>query len=127
MKDFDYYTGCHLTYPTKPKKPVTPTKLTAENARELAQALEAFESEMSVYKEEREHYRNNENNLQQEFWDDARVELGCQNYTDNIWELCCNKAWMYGHSYGYSEVYQELVELVEFLEQGLRMLDKASA
>jgi hypothetical protein len=119
MKDFDYYNGRHLTYPTKPKKPVAPTKLTAENARELAQALEVFESEMSVYKDELERYRNNTNNLQQEFWDDARVELGCQSYTTSVWELCCNKAWVDGHAYGYSEVYQELTEIVEFVDQVL--------
>lgn len=117
MKDFDYYNGRHLTYPTKPKKPVTPSKFTAENARELAQALEAFESEMSVYNEEFEHWRNNMYNLKQEFWDDARVELGCQYFADPVWEICCNKAWEDGHAYGYSEVYQELVEIVEFLEQ----------
>ncbi|MGL5013062.1 MAG: hypothetical protein ACRC6V_02070 [Bacteroidales bacterium] len=88
MKAFDYYNGRHLTYPTKPKKPVTPNKLTAENARELAQALEVFESEMSVYKEQLEHYHNNKNNLRQEFWDDTRVELVCQSFADPVSELC---------------------------------------
>lgn len=53
--------------------------------------------------------------LDREFWEDARQELGyCQHLTPEGISKLEAKAYEEGHSHGYSEVYHHLCELWEF-------------
>lgn len=123
MKDFDYYACRDLKYPEKPKKAFLPSNSPSE--QEVAEYLETkanYDSLIEKYKELKGDYQAKEIDRQDQFWDDARTELGCQSYSDKVWEKCCAKAWEDGHSGGFYEVYQELVGIVEFVDEILETI-----
>jgi hypothetical protein len=110
--DFEYYSGKHLSYPTKPRKPSPPHRPIAIEARAWADALEEYEREMKSYDEDLSWYRRESGRLHTEFMDKLKKDYGL---SDKPFDLIWSKAWERGHSAGLQEVYHEFDDLFEFL------------
>lgn len=110
--DFEYYSGKHLSYPTKPIKPTISRNPSAIEARAWADALEEYEREMKSYDEDLIWYRSEVEKLKSEFRERLRKDYGLEvKPFATIW----NEAWERGHSGGLHEVYHEFDDLFEFL------------
>ena len=123
MKNFDYYSCDDLDYPVKPKKAFLPSNSPSE--QEVAEYLEIkanYDSLIEKYKELKGDYDALKLDRQDEFWGDARIELGCQSYSDKIWDKCCAKAWEDGHSGGWYEVFNYLSSITDFVDEILEEL-----
>lgn len=58
------------------------------------------------------------NRLKVEFWTDCRLNLGYDKWlTERGVRVLEGKAWEMGHSAGYSEVYDYLCDLVDFVRE----------
>lgn len=132
MKEFDHYT----TYLT----PFFGIQDMAQLEVEIVEAINKAAAKGEITPEERKHaesctrdcandVRKNYatirqaeiNDLQKEFFEDARKDLGYENWlTDEGISILEGKAWDDGHKDGYSEVYQQLKELLEFYEDLLK-------
>lgn len=70
------------------------------------------------YQERRQIYKDSLSAALQEFWNDAREELGYDAFLDaEGMQMIEGKAWEDGHSYGYSEVFSHLKDLSELVRQ----------
>lgn len=101
-----------ISYPEKPKKPFIDSKIaTPRMYREHAAALEFYEIEKEKYDEKRKAYDEEDYRLEQEFKKNALEEVGLTNHpkADKIYAY----AWQEGHSSGFSEVFNTLLELSE--------------
>jgi hypothetical protein len=92
-------------------QPLTANQRTSELATVNRRAADHF-------KEMNRPYNEAKTALTNEFWVDARAELGYQRFLTNegvaFIEL---KAYEDGHSHGFSEIYSKLSDLVEFAEK----------
>ena len=125
MKPFDYYSNNPVKYPTfqerddyktQLKKEIDDTPLTtADRFTALGQlsAKVAAHFDSQVQKANAE-----ESRLRDEFFADARVELG---YADILTEkgmrVVESWAWERGHAGGYSDIYSSLCNLSDFVSQ----------
>lgn len=123
MKDFDYYSDRNVKaeYPDRrgyKKKlieeidntPMTTDQRTAAMSKVEQRVREWFNEAVKPYYKER-------NRLAEEFWKDAREELGYDQYlNDDGVRALEAKAWEDGHSAGFSEVFCHLQELESFVE-----------
>lgn len=122
MKDFNYYNNIKTPYPRQrdivreiiaklDDLPLTK----AERVQKEAEATEVGEA---IFKDRLKEYSKESNNLKEEFWKDCRKEFG---YDKILTEKGCGileaKAWEDGHSCGYSEVYNCLSDLDDFVRR----------
>ena len=117
MKSFDYYNGKHLEWNRPPIKPKISNDPCSEEIYKYAREKEAYDLAFYDYSVKKKEYQDKILDLKEEFWNDARLQLLCQSYPDRVWEKVCAKAWEDGHAYGFHEVYQELCELTDFVDQ----------
>lgn len=110
--DFEYYSGKHLSYPTRPTKPTISRNPSAIEARAWADALEEYERELKSYDEDLSWYRSESSRLHTEFMDKLKKDY---DLSDKPFDLIWSKAWERGHSAGLHEVYHEFDDLFEFL------------
>ena len=122
MKDFDYYrvpNEHYWGYEAKKaftealKESINSTPLTAAEREEKLKEVPSLvrEEEAKVNKTPRERQAA----LTEEFWDDARAELG--DYPAAAWEIIRSEAYEQGHAYGYSEVYSKLIDITSFVDR----------
>lgn len=104
----DYY-KTKLEYPSREKFQITEV---VETKRLGKQTVHGFDKQ--GYDAARLACRADKNRLQEEFKADAFEELGITNNPKA--ELLFSKAWELGHSYGLSEVWIYLQDLVELIQ-----------
>lgn len=105
-----------LPFPQKPIKPnLSYNNCTPQMAREYADKLEIWERECVLHKLLMDDYREEEIRLTKQFYDDAIKEAGLSNHPKK--DIIYSKAWEDGHSGGYSEVFNKLLDLAEFVEK----------
>ena len=101
-----------------PKKPIKPNlayeDCTSTTARKYADKLEVWEKEMENYKLQMDAYTAEEQRLMGQFYADALEESGLEKHPKS--NIIYSKAWEDGHSGGYSEVFNKLLDLAEFVE-----------
>jgi hypothetical protein len=125
MKDFNYYNTTNTEYLTYQQKEDYRQKLIDEINSEKLTADERIAKLDKVKKQVDNHERTynkdaraEESRKKREFWEDAREELEYTEWlTEDAIMVLENKAWEDGHSSGYSEVFYQLQELVEFSEK----------
>lgn len=112
--DYEKYKMPEGSYPDRPSKP----KVQGSNAqayREYADELEKFETAMVVFREKQAEYQKADALLGQQFWKDAFEELGIPKDHPKA-EKLKSKAYDRGHSSGYSEIFNALMDLWELFE-----------
>lgn len=72
-----------------------------------------FKNKVPYSKETREAYRADERRLEKLFREAALKSVGLEDY--KLKDRVFDKAWSDGHSYGYMEVYNHLVELAHLI------------
>lgn len=88
-----------------------------KSQREKAEKDLAEEAE-KYYQERRQIYKDSLGAALQEFWNDARKDLGYDAFLDaGGMKIIESKAWEDGHSYGYSGVFSRLEDLSELVRQ----------
>lgn len=74
------------------------------------------EEAKKYYQEQRQIYDDSLAAALQDFWNDARNDLGYDSFLDEDgMNKIESKAWENGHSYGYSEVFSHLEDLVSLM------------
>lgn len=117
MKDFDYYNGEDIVWPTRPIKPILDkTNVTAEKVREYADKLEEYEKKYSSYNKERKCYEDERKNRLDEFKRDLEEEYASEWMNRRVLNLVYNRAWEESHHSGLHEVADTYSEIVDFLD-----------
>lgn len=103
--------------PEKPIKPILPISHNSNQVKQYQLDLEKWESVEKIYRENKQIYNNMKflwEKLCEEFIKHKTdfYESVPKGYQDKIYKL----AWDYGHSGGYLEVYQYLIDLVDIFE-----------
>jgi hypothetical protein len=102
--------------PTRPSKPIMPKNPKAEQAFEFAKLLKEWEEEMEAYDIVLDGYNEHRNKIDalivELIKEQAGIEVVPEQYRDKVYA----KAWEYGHSYGFYEVWLKLSSLVEIFE-----------
>jgi hypothetical protein len=120
MKPFDYYSTNTVPYPSlqeykrKRREEIDNTPMTTAEREQAknklhVEAKDWFVAASAPYNEERRR-------LDAEFWADCLAELGYDKFLNN--EGCGvleAEAWERGHAWGYSEVFNCLCGLVDFV------------
>jgi len=117
VKDFDYYNGEDIVWPTRPVKPILDkTNVTAEKAREYADKLEEYEKKYSSYEKERKYYDNERKKRLDEFKRDLEEECASEWMNQKVLDLVHSRAWDESHHSGLHEVAVTYLEIVDFLD-----------
>jgi len=123
MKDWEYYStpkAKYYGYEAKKKYKdelvavIDSTPLTTDERKQRMDDVPKLVRSWAA--EKNEPYNKELQHLHTEFFDDARKDLGYEDWLNNVGvsNLEC-KAWEMGHSSGFSEVYYHLHDLYEFL------------
>ena len=105
-------------HPDRPTKPtLSKYEPTPKEYREYASALEAYANEKEQYDELLKEYRSKKMDLEavvQKFiWKNTGLDsVVPEQYRAKVW----SRAYDLGHSYGYSEIQNHLLDLVEIFE-----------
>lgn len=105
-------------YPNKPIQPTQPKhNATPQDYRDYASALEVYANEQEEYnkllKEYREKHMELETVVQKFMWKNTGLDTVVpEKYRAKVWSL----AYDLGHSYGYSEIQNHLIDLVDIFE-----------
>ena len=92
------------------------TPLTKEQREKAENELK--EEAKRYYQERRKNYTDAVAAATREFWEDARNDLGYDAFLDvEGMQLLESKAWDDGHSYGYSEIFSHLKDLVSLMRK----------
>ena len=117
MKDFDYYNGEDIVWPTRPIKPVLDkTNVTAEKVREYADKLEEYEKKYSSYEAQRKCYENERKKRLAEFKCDLEEEYASDWMNQRVLDLVYNQAWEGSHHSGLHQVADTYLEIIDFLD-----------
>lgn len=121
MKDWKYYSTPVFPYCGFKEEQEYREKIIAEindvpmTASEREAALKEVTARVRKYRQEQNKpYKEAQAKLDQEFWQDARDELGYAEFLSAEGVSAIEaKAWEDGHISGYSEVYSHLADLVD--------------
>ena len=121
MKDFDEYVS-KLNYPSRSeicsrmREEIDAAPMTTRDRNIALADMQQRATEEFV--QGRAPYREDQRRLDAMFWHDCREDLGYDRFLneDGIGTIEA-EAWDRGHSAGYSEVYQCLIRLCEFVEK----------
>jgi len=109
----------NVPYPTKTKKPSKINCVTADDYRQYANELEVWEKNNVTYENDVKEWKLMQGKLNEKFKHDALDDNGILD--DPRAEVIYTKAWRDSHSNGIWEVYQTIGDLVDFVQE----LDKA--
>lgn len=104
--------------PVRPRKPDAPkSNASPQDYRDYASALEVYANEQEEYdrlnREYRERRMDLETIVQKFIWKNTGLDTVVpEKYRDKVWSLAYNL----GHSYGYSEIQNHLIDLVDIFE-----------
>ena len=105
-------------YPEEPNRPKEPNSYaTPQEYRDYASALELYANEKEEYdrlnREYRERRMDLETIVQKFIWKNTGLDTVVpEQYRDKVWSL----AYDLGHSYGYSEIQNHLIDLVDIFK-----------
>lgn len=104
-------------YPEVPNRPRSYRLETPQEYRDYASSLELYANEKEEYgkliKEYRERRMDLETIVQKFIWKNTGLDTVVpEKYRDKVWSL----AYDLGHSYGYSEIQNHLIDLVDIFE-----------
>jgi hypothetical protein len=106
----------YLPYPDKPIKPILKSNSTSKEALDFANKLKDYEEEISQFELKKELCiaRMNfiDSILEDLIKDIANLNLVPEQYRTKVYSLAYSK----GHSSGWNEVYDELMDLVEIFK-----------
>jgi hypothetical protein len=128
MKDFTYYSGNEHAYPDKYNYKkyliscINDEPLTKAEREEKLKEVPKLAQEW--FNEEVKPYFECQTKRIKEFWEDVRVELNYGHWSDKVIELIEAKAWKDGHANGFSEVHNQLGDLVYFVNEILKAVKK---
>jgi len=113
----DYVKDLEPDYIPRPIKPILKSNPTSIEVKKYAEELEKYEAEVVNHKIATDRKSETVRELHAVLEDYLKDDAGLYNIVpkdkqDKVW----NCAWQKGHSSGYSEVYNYLVELVELFE-----------
>lgn len=114
MKNFEYYAGDDLDFPTRPRKPIMPEKPTSTDVRQYADKLEEYEIDFKKYSKLKNEYYEILNTRAVEFRNDIHSEY-CPEFSDAAFSVVFNKAWEDGHSEGHYRVVEIVDELTDLV------------
>ena len=112
-------------YPTRPEKPFHKIGLVntdSKKLREYADALDIYEGELKIYKPELEAYQENKRKINSVIEGYIREVSGLNAIPEQYRDKVYGYAHEHGHSAGYSETYNILLDLVSIFEFELRRL-----
>ena len=128
MKKIDYINkfGTHVyeatehtktLYPKYPESPVKPRLLTIKSTpaehREYANQLEKYNELMVTFRHEKDEHRKIVSEIDNELIEYIKEVSGLNTIPEKFREKVWNKAYEDGHAYGYSEIYNHLIDLVD--------------
>lgn len=111
--DFEKYKN-EVPYPKKPKKPMLATDPSLTEVREYADKLEVYDKEIIEYMKQYKLAQKKEASMIEQFKIDLFKELEISSHLKK--EELFYFAWKYGHSLGFSEVYNYASDLVVLLK-----------
>ena len=104
-------------YPKYPETPVKPRLLTIKSTpaehRKYADELEKFNELMVTFRQEKDEYHKKVNEINAELEKYIKEMAGMNSVPEKYHAKLWSKAWEDGHANGYTEVYNELCELVD--------------
>lgn len=122
MREFNYYRTnkyeYHDPYTIKRrlKKELDEKPLTVEDRKKQESELQSIATAES--RKLNQPYYAEQRRLDDEFWADAREEIGYCGYLDEKGvQILEHRAYEDGHSYGYPEIYSKLVDLEQFIDE----------
>lgn len=113
----EYIGSLEPSYTQAPKTPRLGTGHTSTEVKEYASLLEQYEKDIIAHKETRKIENEQIKQLNTVLEDYIKDEAGLYDHVpkdkqDKVWSL----AWQQGHSSGYSEIYNHLLDLVNLFE-----------
>lgn len=113
----EYVRSLEPPYKSRPSKPIVKLNANSKELREHLTLLEQWELDITEHEKvtSKERKISNERNtvLENYIKDQAGLfDVVPKDKQDKVW----NYAWQQGHSSGYSEIYNYLIELVELFE-----------
>ena len=132
MKNFEYYQTSKVAYFSKEDQNRYKAELKAviDNApmtrAEYDSAIAKLDQDIKkMADEKRRQYREEAEKLRQEFFEDARKDLGYASILDGVGVTELERvAWEEGHSNGFGEIFSKLEDLVDFCKI---IIDSANA
>jgi CRISPR/Cas system CSM-associated protein Csm4 (group 5 of RAMP superfamily) len=109
--------GERETYPEKPKKPKLSDKANSKEAKQYSEDLALWEYQMEKYEEARLIVQKHNDGVEAHVENYIKKAAGLRNFNQAQQDLLWYRAWDKGHSSGYSEVYNCLCNLVEFINE----------
>lgn len=100
-------------YPSKPKSPILLSKHNSLDVKRYASELEKYEFEIEKYKEELNLFHEKRNSIEDIIILFIKIQSGLNTIPEKSRQKVYDMAYENGHSSGYYQVYQELVDLVE--------------
>ena len=99
--------------PSRPKKPPVPSSENPEHFIEYADELQVYLIAKDEFNKAMEDYKAEERRILEQFRKDLAEEFDVVGHPKEhlLWE----RAWVEGHSIGFSEVYNEYAELAELV------------
>lgn len=85
-----------------------------KEALTFSENVERSEINAEYYKEKLKLYYEDQQRVVDYWFSEMRKEFGIP---DNIFDICYSEAYDRGHSSGYDEVYQHMLDIVEFAEK----------
>ena len=103
-----------VQYPINPTKPHLSPKHTSEDAKQYAINLDKYETiEYPKFREEKAKYQAERNEIESVVIEFIKEESGLNTIPEQYRDKIYSKAYKDGHSGGYYEVYNHLLDLIE--------------
>lgn len=113
MENFEYYAGKDLIFPQLLGKPILPRNASATEAKLWAEQMDTWETNNRVIVDQRNKVHSERESRDQQFRADLFKEFGVSDNPKK--DKCYALASQRGHSGGYSEIYNEFIDLVELI------------
>jgi hypothetical protein len=122
MQNIKYYSTNPLPHPKKPALPRLKTNTpSSSEINEYATKQYSYDEDSKQYIKDKKAYEEAGHKLMTEFYVDMRRDEFFENYSDELWEMICSKAWDDGHSEGLYSVKDKIQEYVEFAEEVIKI------
>jgi hypothetical protein len=122
MQNIKHYSTNPLPYPNKPALPRLKTNTpSSSELNDYVIKKDSYDEDLNQYNKDKKAYEEAGSKLMADFYVDVRRDELFENYSDELWEMICSKAWDDGHSEGLSSVKDKIEEYVEFVEEIIKL------
>ena len=106
-----------IEYPNKPRKPYLEKKHSLEEVKEYSKKLEIYEKEIPLYEKILDEYSKKQGERNSVIENFIKKESGLlDNVPEKYQKKAYSLAYTNGHSGGYCEIYNNLVDIIEIFE-----------